>query len=122
MESKKTGLSGEVICEDLPKPRAVGRFVKKWIGNWVAREKPAALQKQSFFHVTFSREGSGHAIDCQIRLALGDEVWTGAHYGTNLAEALRYCLAHMMLQGPRRLQLLPSPARAAAPSYSNHPQ
>lgn len=93
-------VAGEVVCTDLAQPRAVQRFVQKWIGRWVERRRPLALKAKPYFHVIFARQGKGHTILCQIRLAMGDEVWVGANYGQNLAEALRRGLDHLSVVRP----------------------
>ncbi len=113
-EKSKVELSGEVICRDIANPRAVNRFVQKWIGRWVALRGLDARDPGAYFHVIFTREGGGHNVDCEMRLRIGNQLWTGSHYGTTIAEALRQCLEHMNPLNSLKTRSLGAPLLSAA--------
>ena len=99
----KVELSGEVICKDIANPRTVNRFVQKWIGRWIELRGVDANSPSSYFHVIFTREGFGPAVGCQMRLRIGNELWTGANYGQTISEALKQCLDHLNPISKQRL-------------------
>lgn len=88
-------LRGLVTSEEVSNNRAVYRFVQKYLTRWLEKNRPDVKRESSYFDVTFTREGKGHEIACQLRLRLDQEQLTGVHYGENISEALRLALEHM---------------------------
>jgi hypothetical protein len=88
-------LAGEVVCSDIANSRAVHRFVQKWVGQWIAQRWTGDARPACYFHVTFTRQGSGHTVGCEARVQVGGELWQGARYGDTLSDALKQSLEHM---------------------------
>lgn len=94
-------LTGQIEYRGISHPRAIDRFVAKWIGRWLeSHSQPARIFATApdgpRFHVSFEREGEGHAVGCVVRVVTGSVTWVGTHYGQDFASALKLALNRMV--------------------------
>lgn len=91
-------ISSDIVCKQLPRSRAIHRFVEKHVRKWLASQVPGTPIQAPRFHVSFEKEGAGHEIYCRAEVQVGDARWAGARHGEGPQQAFLRCLEHMCMQ------------------------
>lgn len=88
-------ISGEIQYIQISDSRALRKFAHKQIKKWIQKRFPQQKSLSANYQVELKREGAGHTFNCQIKVKLGNQIWSGYNYKGSLHQALIRCLEQM---------------------------
>jgi ribosome-associated translation inhibitor RaiA len=84
-------LPDKISYERVPQSRALRKFTDRQIKRWI-QNKLNDYSIITHYEVQYRREGSGHEVNCHVKIHHGRKIWEAQKYAPDLHQALIHCL------------------------------